>query len=116
MSKVAITVTFDLHYVKPQNRRRVYTQIRDDLASAKMRKYIIRKSGSQLKLPANTFVGFFSGPTVDGMTSAQIRTVIMTRVKRIIESHHRSATIFVFVGRQWAWGKGRVAASSTKRA
>lgn len=108
MAKVAITITFDLHNVKPTRRYAVYSGVKKGLAAMKMNKYVISSSGNQTNLPSNTFVGFLRGPNVARMSVGNIRLVVMKKVKTLIAQHHKPATVFVVVGRNWAWGRGRV--------
>ncbi|MBL8522725.1 MAG: hypothetical protein JNN20_03450 [Betaproteobacteria bacterium] len=101
---VAVVVSFDLHKKSYPVPKTVYNRIKADLARIKVEKFVLNRDKDVVKLPANTFVGILSGP-LSKRKSATIRDAVREEVAEIIAAHHKRATIFVFVGKKWAWGK-----------
>ena len=109
MSRVAIVVAFDLHGVKNSKKFATYSNIKADLAKLKLNKHVVsQKSGKTTQLPANTFVGILSGAPILEKNAGRIRDAARRKVRKIIKKHHPHATIFVFVGKKWAWGKSSI--------
>lgn len=107
--RVAIVVSFDLHGPTRKGSE-TYTRIKKDLAKKlKIKKIAPAKSGRVVKLPFNTFFGYFPARLADRSTS-YLRDLARRKVVEVIGCHHKAATIFVFVGRDLRWGKKKIAA------
>lgn len=104
---VAIVVTFDLHGVRRSERWRTYSRIKRTLAVLQINKFVVTKDGRESKLPANTFVGIFRGPLSEN-ASPYIRDITRRKVVSVVRRYHKNATVFVFIGKKWAWGKRRI--------
>ncbi|MGJ7521761.1 hypothetical protein ACSFA0_14845 [Variovorax sp. LT1P1] len=107
MARTGIVITFDLHDVPNSQKSRIYSNIKRDLAGLALNKFIIKTDGTAVGLPRNTFVGILEGRLFE-RDAGQVRDVARTRVKEIVLRHHSSATIFVFVGKSWAWGRSKL--------
>lgn len=107
MARTGIVITFDLHDVPATRKSKIYSKIREDLAGLSLNKFIIKADGTEVGLPRNTFVGILEGRLFE-RDAKHIQNVARTKVKKIIERQHHSATIFVFVGKSWSWGKAKV--------
>ena len=107
MGRTAIIVTFDLHDVPNEDKYRVYTRIKKDLAKLRLNKFIVKEDGNETSLPHNTFVGILEG-SLFKREVATIRDRAKQKIKAIIERHHQRATIFVFVGKNWAWSRPKL--------
>ena len=103
MSMLAI-VTFDLHGAHPRS----YTKIKRRLSHVRLEKFIrSKKSRHKSGLPANTYAVMFTGKW-SKKSSAELRDHLRKKVKEIISDEGLSADILVVVGKDWAWGLGKV--------
>jgi len=107
MARTGIVITFDLHDVPNEGKSRVYSNIKKDLAKLELKKHVVKRDGKQVGLPRNTFVGILEGP-ISEREASHVRDRARTKVKEIIRRHHEDATIFVFVGKSWAWGRSKI--------
>ena len=104
--RTAVIVTFDLHDVDPYDTS-AYKRIKDELAGIMLFKVILKEDASEVSLPANTFAGFFDTPFFRRSVS-KVRDRMREKVLEVVERNHHRATVFVFVAKQWAWGRPRL--------
>ena len=100
--RIDVIVSFDLHRKGEDVSDSIYRKIKTDLAAIKVEKIAATRDGRVVRLPANTFVGILSGELAEER-SRNVRDVVRKKVVSIVKKHHKRATVFVFVGKKWAW-------------
>lgn len=102
MSLLAI-VTFDLHGAPTDSYSRVKKRLSGLTLEAEIES---KKSDIPTRLPSNTFAAKFGRGS--SKNALELRDYLKKGVKRIVRDEGLRATIFVAVGDDWAWGKGKV--------
>jgi hypothetical protein len=105
--RTAVLVCLDLHGVPAQKKFRTYTRIKNDLEKLKVKKTVITKSGNEIRLTYNTYLGYLPAKFAANQSMANLRDLVRKKVVEVVKRHHAAATVFVFIARDWGWGRRR---------
>jgi hypothetical protein len=106
MARTAVLICLDLHGVPANKKFQTYTRIKNDLEKLKVRKTAITKSGREIRLTYNTYLGYLPEKFAE-RSMADLRDLVRKKVVKVVKRHHLAATVFVFVARHWGWGRKR---------